>query len=285
MGRKIEINIGDKIGEILITEIFIKNNKKYYKCKCDCGLSFEISHQELISRKRTNCGQIHNIINKKFGRLTPLEYIEHNGRKKWKCVCDCGNITYVSTSNLKRGNSTSCGCYKSESTTKRLMVDEIGNIYGYLTVLGYAYSKNNEVYWKCKCKCGNETIASGIKLRGGFKKSCGCIKSIGEAKIQKILDENNINYLKEYIIKGYKYRYDFYLPNYNILIEYDGKQHFDKPKSGWGKEFESILQRDKEKNKLAFENNFILIRIPYTYLEDIKLQDLLLESQWRVNGN
>ena len=34
MGRKIEINIDDKIGEILITEIFIKNNKKYYKCKC-----------------------------------------------------------------------------------------------------------------------------------------------------------------------------------------------------------------------------------------------------------
>lgn len=37
-------------------------------------------------------------------------------------------------------------------------------------------NKNNQTMWKCKCKCGNEKIASGHDLRAGNTKSCGCLK-------------------------------------------------------------------------------------------------------------
>lgn len=53
--------------------------------------------------------------------------------------------------------------------------NEIGNIYGYLTVIERAENtKEGRAMWKCKCKCGNETVVLGKHLRSGNTKSCGC---------------------------------------------------------------------------------------------------------------
>lgn len=52
---------------------------------------------------------------KKLGRLTVLGYAyTENKRKMWKCVCTCGNITYLPTSEITRGRTQSCGCYALE---------------------------------------------------------------------------------------------------------------------------------------------------------------------------
>jgi hypothetical protein len=54
---------------------------------------------------------------KRFGRLIALEATEEktkDGRRIWKCQCDCGNIKYTSCQNLKRGHCTSCGCKNKE---------------------------------------------------------------------------------------------------------------------------------------------------------------------------
>lgn len=56
-------------------------------------------------------------------------------------------------------------------------INEIGNQYGYLTVIDSAPSQNNRAMWLCQCKCGNTIIASGKLLRNGHVKSCGCLKS------------------------------------------------------------------------------------------------------------
>lgn len=53
--------------------------------------------------------------------------------------------------------------------------NEIGNTYGYLTVIARAEnSKDGRARWLCKCKCGNEVIVLGKSLRNGNTKSCGC---------------------------------------------------------------------------------------------------------------
>ena len=52
-----------------------------------------------------------NLIGQKFGLLTVIEYNGSNGTQStWKCQCDCGNITIVSTSSLTQGKKKSCGC-------------------------------------------------------------------------------------------------------------------------------------------------------------------------------
>lgn len=51
----------------------------------------------------------------KFGRLTVINReLSKNHRTMWLCKCDCGNFCIIDGSNLKSGNTKSCGCYHSE---------------------------------------------------------------------------------------------------------------------------------------------------------------------------
>lgn len=60
-----------------------------------------------------------------FGRLT-VESYSHSSRRRdgsvgervMNCKCECGNTIKARTSNLRSGNTTSCGCYHSEKTVK-----------------------------------------------------------------------------------------------------------------------------------------------------------------------
>ena len=63
------------------------------------------------------------------------------------------------------------------------------------------------------------------------------------------------------------YQFDFYLPDKNILIEYDGSQHFDKTSKFYSKD---LIQTDKIKNEYCSKNNIHLIRIPYTKFNQIE---------------
>ena len=53
-------------------------------------------------------------------------------------------------------------------------IDEVGNTYGRLTVIGRAPNKNYRANWICRCQCGNEITVIGKDLRNGHTTSCGC---------------------------------------------------------------------------------------------------------------
>jgi hypothetical protein len=57
----------------------------------------------------------------KFGRLTIVNEIEKNryGRRRFLCLCDCGNEHHVASSELRSGNTKSCGCLHNELIAKR----------------------------------------------------------------------------------------------------------------------------------------------------------------------
>lgn len=107
---------------------------------------------------------------KKFGKLTVLEKTDEkrNGNIIWKCKCECGSLTYVKASNLKSGNTTSCGrCLSNQ--------DLEGQRFGRLVVNNMAYRKNCFNYWLCKCDCGNEKIIRADSLIERKTRSCGCL--------------------------------------------------------------------------------------------------------------
>ena len=87
--------------------------------------------------------------------------------------------------------------------------DETGEVYGKLTVLGYAGSKLKSLpgaYWNCLCECGREHIVAGRALRNKTIQSCGCSKNrtdeVGnEYTIAKRLDEQN--WTMEQVVKHY----------------------------------------------------------------------------------
>jgi hypothetical protein len=59
-----------------------------------------------------------DMIGKKYGRLTILEEVERKGKylKRFKCFCECGEITIAYQSSLRNGNKKSCGCIRKENT-------------------------------------------------------------------------------------------------------------------------------------------------------------------------
>ena len=99
-----------------------------------------------------------------------------------------------------------------------------------------------------------------------------CNKSKGEKLIRKILLDYNIDFVQEKRFDTCKDKimlpFDFYIPSLNLLIEYDGQQHF---KDGWFKNLENLEKtqyHDKIKNDWANKNNICLIR--YNYNQSFK---------------
>jgi very-short-patch-repair endonuclease len=111
-------------------------------------------------------------------------------------------------------------------------------------------------------------------------KGCGCPmcnESQGERKISQILENKKINFISQKKFDGCLYKrklkFDFYLPDYNTCIEYDGEQHnvmyrFEKT----NERLKIRQKRDKIKNEYCKENNIHLIRIKYNESIEEKLK-------------
>lgn len=97
-----------------------------------------------------------------------------------------------------------------------------------------------------------------------------CRESKGEKHIAELLTNKNITFIRQKTFedckgKSRKLLFDFYLPQYNILIEYDGRQHFEAFDFFGGDEaLQRVKLHDKIKNEYADKNNIKLIRIKYT---------------------
>lgn len=233
-----------------------------------------------------------DLTKQKFGRLTVIERDysrKSNAGAYWLCQCECGNIVSVLSGNLKKGATKSCGCLAKEKRAEKSLKDETGKRYGKLTVIERDYSrkaKDNKAYWFCKCDCGNVISVDGGSLRKGSTSSCGCgiFKSKGEEKIAQILKENNISFERQKTFDTCRFKdtnalayFDFYLPDYNLLIEYDGKQHFVTQNQGWDtqEKLQYTQQHDRYKNQWCKDNNISLIRIPYTKYDNLSINMLI----------
>ncbi len=105
------------------------------------------------------------------------------------------------------------------------------------------------------------------------KQGCpNCTRYIGEIKISEYLEEHHIEYEVQKRFEDCRDKkqlpFDFYIPNRNLLIEYDGIQHFNPVDIFGGKDYLKIVQHhDAIKNKYCEEKEINLQRI--TYKENI----------------
>lgn len=132
--------------------------------------------------------------------------------------------------------------------------------------------------------CGKRYIALISHVKQGRNCHCGCQKekhiSKGERKIKRLLEQSKIIFESEKRFKDCKdYRYlpfDFYLPDYNCCIEYDGRQHYESIQYfGGNEEFIKRQQHDNIKNQYCKDNNIKLIRIPYWDYDKLNEEYLL----------
>ena len=235
--------------------------------------------------------KIIDLTGQKFGRLTVKHRVGKDGRGEsiWHCICECGNTKDVLSSNLRKGATQSCGCLQKERAGKKTSIKDLTNKkFGKLTAIKPTEKRlNGQVVWLCKCECGNEVEVRSYNLVSGATCSCGCLnQSHGELVIENLLKEHNIKYKKEAVFPTCIFedtkqfaRFDFFVNN-SYVIEFDGEQHFTYNNRGWNNRDNFIITKthDRYKNKWCKENNIPIIRIPYTHLEEIKIEDLLLES-------
>lgn len=114
---------------------------------------------------------IKDITGHKYGSLTVIKLLgkdKHN-KSVWECQCECGGTTSVTSNNLKRGITKSCGCRHT-----MFKQNEVGNTYGRLTVVS---ASNRGGWWNVTCECGNSITIRGATLRKA--ESCGCKGQIG----------------------------------------------------------------------------------------------------------
>ena len=138
-------------------------------------------------------------------------------------------------------------------------------------------SSNGSVIWECLCDCGKTTYVPLGQLIRHHTISCGCRhQSKWEMFIRDFLVALNIEFVSQKRFANCMNRkcsdmlpFDFYLPSYNMCIEYDGEHHF-QPVEGWGgaEKFKITQQNDLIKNNYCKLHNITLLRLPYTYTED-----------------
>lgn len=278
--------VGETYGELTVIEMLYNyNNSRHTYCKCINNDNIEvIVRADALKNGSTktvqgskNKGRKKDLIGMRFGRLVVTS--EAIGRAKnggilYNCDCDCGNSCIASSGNLMRGRALSCGCLTQEyydSLSKDITGMRFGSLVAIKPIGRKGAPGNYKRLWLCLCDCGNYIKVTLSDLVSGNTQSCGCNKtSRGERFIADLLVKNNICFSQQKTFDDCKNRkklkFDFYLMNYNTVIEYDEQQHFE-PVDFFGGEDGFIIQqkRDKIKDKYCKEHNIHLVRIPYYY--------------------
>lgn len=195
------------------------------------------------------------------------------------CLCDCGKWCIVNTSRFKSGRAKSCGCTKQKGLQQRKK-----NLVGCTFATGTKIletteerTSNGNIVYKAKCgQCGSiYTVSTQDWRTQGHALCLECSinnnSSLGELSVQNLLLNNDIYFIREYHFEELKNRrFDFYLPDLNICIEFDGKQHFEPVEKFGGEEgFHKTVIGDREKNEFCQRKGIKLYRIPYKELRNM----------------
>lgn len=114
---------GQRFGRLTVVDVAHRVGGVHWNCTCDCG-GVKVAHGPKLKQGQVrSCGCLAHeapalravdLTGHRFGSLLVTKISDKRlGRKKeraWECVCDCGNKRVVSTRNLRKGRSTSCGC-------------------------------------------------------------------------------------------------------------------------------------------------------------------------------
>lgn len=208
-----------------------------------------------------------------------VEY-KHNSIKV-KIICPIHGIFEI----MPRAHTYGQGCkqcfIESKYITKEHFINESKEIhqnkYDY-SLVDYK-SMRNKVTIICPIH-GNfsQTPHNHMNCKSGCPK---CKLSKGELLVSKILTENKIDFEIQKRFKhcknpnsNYTLPFDFYLPKFNVCIEFDGEQHYkvarySSDKDKMLKKLQTTQLNDKIKDEYCLNNNIHLIRIPYWDISNI----------------
>ena len=169
----------------------------------------------------------------------------------------CGFQYNAVPNEIMRGRCLCPVCTKNASNkTDDSIRIELRDKYGDKFELLDKFITINDCYnFKCK-SCGRVSNLRLAHVLSNYIQCpyCGDGISYPEKFMRSVLEQLDVDYIPEYSSKDCdwcgKYRYDFYLPIYNWIIEVHGLQHYY---GGW--DLESVQESDRIKQQLALDNN------------------------------
>lgn len=186
----------------------------------------------------------------------------------------CGHIRSTTLNNLAKHLDCGCETFVYRNRTPKEFIDECNKHYNNeLELVGEYKNQITKVLLR-HIPCGMiwEVRPADIIHGRSHCPKCRTQESIGAKRIKEWLQENNIVFEQEKNLENSRQRFDFYLPDFNLAIEYNGKQHysfisfFHKNLEG----FKQYQQRDEKKRKYCKEHNITLLEISYKEDQDIE---------------
>lgn len=285
------ILLESKTNTKLLSKEYI-NTKTNLKFKCGkCGKIFEKRWDNMYGRKKFLCQSCEKINNnhKKIDYNIAKKIIEEKGykligkyknsREKILVEDSFGYRGFISLYNiiLNKHFSVFSSKFNLDNLIYNLNIYSINNNIK-TKAIKFLGKDNNKQHWiEFQCSCGNlyKTTAELYTTQNVNRcQTCSKRESNNEFLLKKELKYLNIKYETQKTFENcinpntnYKLRFDFYLPDYNIIIECDGIQH-DKPttfgkitKEHAKKIFHDLKFKDSIKDKYCEKNDIKIIRI------------------------
>lgn len=197
------------------------------------------------------------------------DYINSKIKILHKCKV-CGHSWFAAPNTILSG----FGCPECAGTRRKTQeeyVNELETIHPNIRIIGTYINRKTKIAHEC-LNCGHNWNAIPGDLLNGH--GCPrCASSNGEKRVGQWLIEHNVDYIYQKPFDDCRninpLPFDFYIPKLNILIEFDGIQHFE-PVDFAGKgeiwaleQFKNTQRHDAIKNKYCEDNHIKLLRIPY----------------------
>lgn len=279
----------DYCGKFYEKYFYHYDDNKEYVNKDACSDCKRIKLQEIkkIKNKIIFTEKIKNICNDMNYELQDFEYEGENTKIPYICKRhrEYGVQTSPYTSLSQGHGCYYCGrekCVESWKFTYDEVKKQIESN-GKNKLLSKVYTKCKDWNLEISCEeCGKPYITSLDYYKRANKTKCNdCTCSYGERIISQYLTSKDIIYehdIHEILTHDWEnpLRFDFYLSELDIAIEYDGEQHYfpvnfdNHHVERFQKEFEDLQIRDNAKNKYCINNNITLIRIPYWERDNIE---------------
>lgn len=252
-----------------------------------CGRSQEAKRGEVLLRKgkKYQCQFCH----------TPKEIVTKSNY--WKILKAAANskkelLKYTNTSEAALFKCQKCGSEFSrqplrflknqscpvcearvESPTLEMVKQRLLEIGNFTLVKEDQYKNlHSKILLRHDCGFVWSTKLSKVYNGATFCPKCSKRVSRGERAILGYLDEHNIDYVFQWKrnIEGHNLYFDFYLPDNNMAIEFQGEQHY-APVDWFGgqKDYETRIQRDNYKKDWCQKNNIKLLEISWKNFENI----------------
>lgn len=288
--EEFERRVGVINPNITPTESYVTNSTKIgFECKV-CGNNWNAAPQRIfIGQGCPICGR--KISDEK--RKIPLKDVlasfdckkirmvgEYLGvSRKVACQCEICGHEWSTYPNLIMGNVGCPACAAKANgdlyrKSTEQFIQEMMLINSDIEIIGEYYNSNTHI--ECRCKtCNNHFTALPSNLIKG--KGCGhCTKSKGEKKIRQYCEDNHIIFESQKTydglvgVGGRLLSYDFYLPSYNLLVEYQGEYHDGTANNQSEDAFLRQQEHDKRKQVYATTHNINLLEIWYHDFDSIE---------------